>query len=84
MLDSGSNPGLSRSRPFDDAPFRGAFHVDGNAVYQELTLDERTCPRGVLVQLEWRYEVSFPFANRSFSSNPRSAPELLSLDEPIE
>jgi len=26
----------SRSRPFDEAPFRGGFHVDGNAVYRDL------------------------------------------------
>jgi len=24
---------LWRSRPFDEAPFRGGFHVDGNAVW---------------------------------------------------
>src|SRR6266566_766742 len=26
-------PGKWRSRPFDEAPFRGGFHVDGNAVW---------------------------------------------------
>jgi hypothetical protein len=29
-------PDLSGSRPFDQVPFRGAFHVDGNAEYQDL------------------------------------------------
>ncbi len=27
----------SCSRPFDEAPFRGRFHVDGNAVSRELS-----------------------------------------------
>jgi len=29
-----STPELWRSRPLDEAPFRGGFHVDANAVYQ--------------------------------------------------
>jgi hypothetical protein len=40
---SESSPGKSRSRPFDDAPLRGAFHVDGNVVYQDLTTAQGKC-----------------------------------------
>src|SRR5438477_1665163 len=44
----------SRSRPFDEAPFRGGFHVDGNAVYQDFDLLHffgGPAPRGICLDV---------------------------------